>query len=128
MIIRELSADDCGGGSERIRKQQPTWEDVEGAVRRLDGSRFVEVNLADSEDTGLIILGGYGGRYVCHDDNYLLVDPRSADDPPLRVTDDDEYPGSWTVDLEAALKAARVYFDTARLDPSMQWRGPSLTD
>jgi Immunity protein Imm1 len=128
MIIRELSADDCGGGSEIIRKQLPTWEDVERAVRRLDGTRFTQVNLADGEDTGLLISGGHGGRYACermqHDDNYLLLDPTLADDPPLKISDDADYPGSWTVELEMALKAARVFFETGQLDPSMQWRGP----
>ena len=128
MIIKELSADDYGGGGETIRKHHPAWEDVEQAVRRLDGARFTQVNLADSEDAGLVISGGCGGRYACermqHDDNYLLLDPTLEDDPPVRITDDDEYPGSWTVDLEMALKAARVFFETAQLDPSMRWRGP----
>jgi hypothetical protein len=128
MIVEELQADDYGGGGETIRKRLPTWEDVERAVRRLDGSRFAEVNLADSENTGMVIFGGYGDRYLCHrmqfEDNYLLLDPRLADDPPVRITDDDDYPGSWTVDLQMALKAARVFFESGRLDSSMQWRGP----
>jgi hypothetical protein len=129
MIIKELRAGDDGGGTKIIRQQLPTWEDVERAVRRLDGTKFTEVNLADSENTALLICGGYGGRYTCermhYDDNYLLLDPRLADDPPVEIMDDgDGYPGSWTVDLEMAVKAARVFFETGQLDSSMQWRGP----
>lgn len=87
----ELHADDYGDRSEIIRNRQPTWEDVAFAIRRMDGHRFTQVSLQDSEETGLMIAGGCGGylRERMHlEDNYLLLDPSKEEEPTMQIERD----------------------------------------
>jgi hypothetical protein len=126
-MIRELHGDDCGGGSEIISIRDPSWQDVIQAIHRLDGDRFTEVNLADTDSTGLVISGG-AGRYLCErmqlENNYLLLDPSKPEELLVRIMrDGDEYPGNWTVDLEMVVKAARTFFETGEIDTSLTWLG-----
>lgn len=76
------------------------------------------------------MIAGGCGRYLCErmhlEDNYLLLDPSNEEEPTMQIErDGDEYPGNWTVDLDLALRAARTFLETGKLDTSLKWLGPN---
>lgn len=128
MAILQLSADNPQGRSVEI--DRPSWEDVEAAIRRLDGIRYSEVALSDGDSTGLLIVGGYENRYMCermyNDINALLLDPTKSRDKQVPVVayeygETEDSPEYWTVSLEMTLKAAHFFFLTNTLDPDLTW-------
>lgn len=122
-----LIADDLLRQGDQVRKVDPDWEHVERCIRRLDGARFTEVFLADRDDCGLMVCGGWCGRYLCErldvDGNRTLIVPSRVGMPDMAVMSDGppDFPADYVVDLTMALQAARQFMSTGGLDPSLTW-------
>jgi hypothetical protein len=122
-----LIADDLFRQGEHVRKVDPHWELVERCIRRLDGERFTEVFLADREDCGLLISGGWLTRYLCErldvEANHTLIEPSRVGKPDMAVIFDGppDFPAEYVVDLAAVLQATRHFMSARGLDPSLTW-------
>ena len=109
----------------------PTWDDVERAVRTLDGRRHTLVSLASERGDCLMVGGGNGGRYLVDylvdqdtQEDYVLVDPPIRGDAlELNIGGQGSGPyPAWTcVGLTLALSAARALFTTGRFPPGLAW-------
>ena len=108
----------------------PSWTDVETAIRALNGTTHNDIYLypsAHDTDTYLCI-GGGSGRYIVsgstHGEFPTLADRRRAGAPQERVVvggQPGDYPGHWVVTLEAALRAARAFFDAGAFTSDVPW-------
>jgi hypothetical protein len=104
----------------------PTWAQIEQAIRRLDASTHTEVAI---DNHGHMSVGGGDGRYfmsIFTDDERSLIasDPsKNADDKVHLVTGGQKalLPARRIVDTETALKAARSFFETGRPDATLSW-------
>jgi hypothetical protein len=131
MYVRELSADSYPDPDE-LEIHEPTWPQIEAAIRALDNSRHTLVMLAHDLDHWMGLgAGGDGGRYfvTTHEGegvDYIAITP----DAPSKVLvlvvggQDTGYTMRETVDLEAALLAAATYAVDGTRDPALTWEGP----
>jgi hypothetical protein len=129
----------CWFGSRTDREGAPSegmysWEEIESHIRRMDGSSLssVAIYIDQPEDVRLIVSGGNSGLFMCHatydDDYWFLLDPSLEDSGPVTITVAElleKYDLSVCHDVETAVRAARVYFEAARLDPSSCWEANS---
>jgi hypothetical protein len=106
---------------------QPSWDEAEDAIRRLDASTYTIVMIESIGEQHLAV-GGGAGRYVVYAtfDNYdfwnLLGDGGAGGRTLLNAGGQDgDYPVRQIVDLEQACRAARTFFLGLRLDPSLWW-------
>jgi len=104
----------------------PTWEQIEEAIRRLDGKVHTEVLLSKA---GQLSIGGGAGQYfvsIFTDDERSLIaidQSKTAQEHTALVSGGQtvSLPKRQIVDVDAALRAARAYFETERPDPTLTW-------
>jgi hypothetical protein len=127
--ISQVEADEwIDGRNVGVRIECPKWDQIEEAIRRLDGWRKTLVVLSGDGVCHMAIGGGEGGKYVAYItfDNeafFSLVDPSKPDGVDMQVVgaQQGDYPARMCVNLDTALKAARTYADTGQLDGSVHW-------
>lgn len=101
---------------------RPTWQDVESAIRALDGHDRNDLYLQpdrENEETYLCI-GGGTGRYVatgCINNERFptWLNPGISSEPQVELTIGGQpgfYPNNWILSLEAVLHAARSFYET----------------
>lgn len=105
----------------------PTWDEVEAAIRALDGRDrndiYLVPRIADPET--FLGVGGGGGRYlvtgIIASERFPTVvkelgrgAKRHEGERELLVVGGQEgdYPRRWIIDLETALRAARAFHET----------------
>lgn len=111
---------------------QPTWEQIEAAVRALDHHRlpFLFIGLRDEcegEDC-FSVLGGPKGYAISAADEHSgwlnYCDPsHTGGEVPVWTSDQGYYPEERyvTYDVELVIRLTRYYAEHGRLDPSVQW-------
>src|SRR5439155_9704143 len=104
MFISRLRADDQRPSTTPVRVADPALEEVEAAIKRLDGFYFTEVTLlGNEEETSLHITGGREGRYLCQmisdEDVKILVDPSNPSRETVFILENrqGDYPRRLTV-------------------------------
>ena len=102
-------------------------EQLEAAIRHLDGERHTQVVLQQRDHSNLI-LGGGSGRFnvvvATPDDRFfVLTDPEKPEGTEQLIAGGQlgDYPAKTIVSLESALQAARVYFDLGMPDATQDW-------
>jgi hypothetical protein len=133
MAIARMTVCEWRGSSlERQIVPNPTLDQVEAAVRRLDNQRFNDLYLepsGDEPDTWLCI-GGGAGRYLlsgalANQRFPTLVDPTRAADPAETLVvggQEGTYPANRVHNLGAALEAVRAFWRSGRFeDPGLLW-------
>ena len=115
-------------GTPSQRLENPSVDDVEKAIRRLDGLTFTEVLLSDGESEGLLVTGGSECRYVCErikgDSNWTLMncDSESADNSVAIIAGGPpDFPTNMVVSVEQVISAMRFFCETGELDSSQTW-------
>ena len=111
--------------------KDPSWNDVESAIRTLDNESRNDLYLTpiDASPDTFLGVGGGAGRYLVHGSEAgerfpTLCDPASTDEHlvPLCVGGQlGEYPVRWIVDLDRALKAVRQFYEAGRFDCGVAW-------
>jgi hypothetical protein len=132
--VAQLTVSQWEGGTVRNEiVSNPTWSQVEGAVRQLDNVRFNDLYLqpdAGNSETYLCV-GGGGGRYVlagvlAGDRFPTLVDPRRPAEPAelLRVGGQEgDYPANVVHDLDTTLEAVHAFWSSGSFDgPGLHWQ------
>jgi hypothetical protein len=116
---------DLGGGMEN-----PSWQAVESAIRKLDGEHSTLVVLAEHEgdDHHMCVAGAWAERlmvYATKDNSmfFSLVDPALSRDKRLLLVggQDGDYQERKCVPIAWALEAARAFYETGEMKASMNW-------
>jgi hypothetical protein len=126
--VRELSWESI---SDPMRSQQnPTWHDVETRIQSLAVDKSASVFLRAANGRTMSVGGDQGKGYIVgisHNDahqNLLAPISRRAGTVSLVIGfQPSDYPCRIVVELNAALKVARAFFNTGRADESEEWSG-----
>lgn len=110
----------------------PSWRDVETQIRRLETVRSGSVFL-NARNGSVLSIGGEPGKgylvFISNIEGYkYLQAPQSQRKGVKNLVigfQPAEYPCRIIVDLDAALKAARMYFDTGRVEENVDWTSDS---
>lgn len=109
--------------------EKPSWNQIESAIRELDGKNKTLVTLGVNEDTYMMIEGGESRKYVVSVtfDNlsfHNLVALSKSDTTEKLVVGGQEgiYPAKICVDLLPCLLAARTFTEAGELDPLVSWQ------
>jgi Immunity protein Imm1 len=130
MFINSLHADLWVSRADKGRTlDRPSWEDIERAVRQLNGNERTSLILKRDEETHMSI-GGGPDRYsvVVLIENrhgpFYLIDPYKSDAEIMLVVGGQsiDTPERMTVPLETILKAARVFSESGELEKSLAWQ------
>jgi hypothetical protein len=111
-----------GAGMHKTDVPNPTWEQIDSAIRALDGRRRNDLYLhpdADNPETYLAV-GGGDERYIVSGsiDNErfrtVVMEPlEDAQHERLVVGGQaGDFPRNWILDVETALRAARSFFES----------------
>lgn len=110
--------------------ENPSWDDIENAIRRLDGETctLLILGIGDVEVPHMAIGGGEGGQYIVYTtpDNmtfHKLINPKAPPGKCLLVAGGQRgsYDRKLCVGLEEALRAARTYAETGQQDSTLVW-------
>jgi hypothetical protein len=122
-----LTASDLRQEGSSVDCHDPTWEQIEACIRRLDGERFTEVSLNDGDMSGIMITGGFDGRLMCErlhpDRNWLLIDPDKSDrvQVEILVNGPKDFPEQYIVDPDTVIRATKTFFETGERDERFTW-------
>jgi hypothetical protein len=111
--------------------QNPTWADVEQAIRSLNNSERNDLYLTpDKSDLETYLaVGGGDGRYlvtgsVANERFPTIVNldkPSSPKELLLVGGQEGDYPANWIVDFETALHAAKVFYEAGAFAAGANW-------
>ncbi len=126
--MASLSTDDWQGvRSGQTTTPDATWDDVEAALRALDGKRRTQL-MVEHDDTSNIVVGGGAGAYnVCittADEIFYTLRDRSKQGTTELVAGGQRgvYPAETVVDLDMAQRAVRVFYELGLADATLDWR------
>jgi hypothetical protein len=112
-----------GGGE----VDEPSWEAVNEAIRRLDAVTYTLVTIGFPDERHLAV-GGGAGRYVVYAtfdnrDFWNLLGVEGGDQMVLLSAGGQEgdYRAAQIVGLDEALAAARTFLIEQRLESSLRW-------
>ena len=129
MFVSDLSTEKwVGNRNESELIENPSWSQIEAAMRELDGKSKTLVTLGADDETYMSIGGGEGGKYIVTVtfDNlnfHVLIEPSKPDETEKLVVGGQEgvYPAKMCVDLLRCLLAARTFTETGKLEPLLAW-------
>jgi len=111
-------------------EENPTWQDIEAAIRRLDRDQFPFIYLfrdpeaSKSDVPDFTVMGG-DKAYVFGPEETLFYDETHADTKiAVWLSDQGASFSDKQVchDLEVVLRATRLFSETGQLDPGLKWR------
>jgi immunity protein Imm1 of predicted polymorphic toxin system len=126
LAVKRLDGPDDLDSSERLN---PSWNDIETAIRGLDGQTRTMVVLGIGNPVPHMgIGGGTNGQYILYEtpDNltfHNLINP-NADQSKVRLIaggQESEYRAKLCVGLAEVLRAAKSYAESGQLDPTLNW-------
>jgi hypothetical protein len=128
VIIKFLNVQDYDSATPGcvINTANPSWQDIEEAIRSLDGKKRSNMGLDISEDRYMAI-GGGNGEYICQvfPDMWRLLNPAVPKDSKqvkqLVVGQAGEYWAGECVPLELVLEAAKHYWQSGEIAESLIW-------
>lgn len=129
MFVSDISVEKwVGNRNEGDLIESPTWNQIETAIRELDGKSKTLVTLGADDETYMSVGGGNSGKYVVTAtfDNlnfHVLIDLSKPDAIEKLVVGGQEgnYPAKMCVDLLQCLVAARTFTESGFLDPLLSW-------
>lgn len=108
--------------------EDPNWNQLEAAIRQLDGTSHTLVTLGADEETYMSI-GGGAGKYivtVTFDslNFYILLDLAKSDNIEKLVVGGQygNFPANQCVDILRCLLAARTFALEGKLDELLTWQ------
>jgi hypothetical protein len=130
MFVVDLSVEKwIGNRNEGEFIENPDWNQIEAAIRKLDGKSQTLVTLGVDDETYMTVGGGGAGKYVVSVtfDNisfHNLVDLSKPDETEKLVIGGQEgiYPAKMCVDLLPCLLAARTFAESGKLDTLLSWQ------
>lgn len=109
--------------------ETPTWNQIETAIRELNGKNKTLVTIGAEDDTYMSIGGGAEGKYIVtatfdNFDFYVLVNLLKVDNQIEKLVvggQKGNYSKKMCVDLLPSLLAARTFAESGRLDTLLSW-------
>lgn len=129
LVVTRLSGPEDGDQTER---RNPRWEDIEQAIRRLDGNTctLVTIGIGEAPVPHMAIGGGENGKYIVYStpDNmtfHTLVDPSAPGGKCFLVAGGQRgrFERKICVNLADALRAAKTYAEKGETDTALTWQG-----
>jgi hypothetical protein len=135
MFISKFSVENWEGThNHAVVEVANSWEEIEAAIRRLDGHRSTLVTLEAENETHMAI-GGGNSKYLVYvtfdnEDFHYLVDLSQPDKSETLVVGGQEgiYPAKCCVDLSTTLKAARGFAEFGKIEKSVAWEGDGIAE
>jgi Immunity protein Imm1 len=135
MFITQFSTDDWQGNQNKgLLEKAKGWEEIETAIRAMDGQRKTLVTLETEGETHMAI-GGGTGKYLVYvtldNENFnYLVSPTQSDRAETLVVGGQEgiYPAKWCVDLTTALKAAKAFAEFGAINKTVVWERDGVAE
>jgi Immunity protein Imm1 len=128
MFISKFSTENWEGNCNHgLLEEAKHWEEIEAAIRGLDGHRKTLVTLEAEDETHMAIGGGNHQYFVYvtfnNENFYYLVDPSKSGASETLVIGGQEgvYPARSCVDLSTTLKAAREFAEFGKIEKSVAW-------
>lgn len=135
MFIAQFSIEDWLGNQNRsCVEQAQSWQEIEAAIREMDGHNKTLVTLETEGETHMAVGGGTGKYvvYVTFDNEsfHYLVDPSKSDmDETVTVGGQEGvYPAKSCVDLNTTLKAAKTFAELGAMDKSVIWEKDEVAE
>jgi hypothetical protein len=135
MFIAKFSIEDWIGNQNRgCVEQAQSWQEIEAAIRELDGHHKTLVTLETEGETHMAVGGGTGKYvvYVTFDNEsfHYLVDPSKSDmDETVTVGGQEGvYPAKSCVELNTTLKAAKTFAELGAMDKSVIWEKDEVAE
>jgi Immunity protein Imm1 len=133
MYVTKLITEDLSNPDNHDREvEHPRWEEIESAVRALDGKARTTVMLEAEGHDYMGISGGNGtylvtGSRLHGGEGFVLNRPDAAEDAGTTVElniggQTSAFAARQIVDLAAALVASRTFAEDGTLDPSLVWK------
>jgi hypothetical protein len=130
MFVVDLTVEKwVGNRNEGEFIENPDWNQIEAAIRELDGKSKTLVTLGVDDETYMTIGGGESGKYVVSVtfDNinfHNLVDLSKPNGTEKLLIGGQEgiYPAKMCVDLLRCLLAARTFAESGKLDELLCWQ------
>ena len=110
--------------------EKPIWDNIEQAIRRLDGKKNTEVIFGPGgEDRYMLVSGGNNGQYIAiitydNETFHNIIDPSKADDALVNLVcggQAADFSARQVNSLEPVLKAANSYAVAGEVDKSLDW-------
>jgi len=129
-MSQQLSVNRLSGPDDNDDREvpNPSWPEIEAAIRGLDGDRCTLVILGIGDSVPHMGVGGGGGKYVVYltDDNltfYNLIDPQAASGTfELKAGGQfGDYQLRQRANLDQVLVAAKTYAQIGKPDPALRW-------
>lgn len=129
MFVLDLSVEKwVGNRNEGDLIENPSWHQIEAAIRELDGKSKTLVTLGSDDEAYMSVGGGKLEKYVVNVtfDNinfHILVDLSKPNQIEKLVVGGQEgnYPAKMCVDLLPCLLAARTFTESGKLDSLLSW-------
>ena len=126
LVVNRLDGPD---DSDATEVKNPSWEQIETAIRRLDGKTCTLVILGVGDPVPHMAIGGGGdGKYIVYatTDNLsfqTLVNPSAPPGKCMLVAGGQagDYALKICVGLQEALLAAKTYAETGEVDSGLTW-------
>ena len=125
MFVKDMLCDWIKG---RPWGQNPSWVEIESAIRQLDGRQRTEVSIAGDGEAHMSITGGNGTYLISATPNndvfYDLRNPDGAPDEKFKIVSGGQTvtaSAEEVVDLDTALQAARTFAEWGTFDPTLAW-------
>lgn len=135
MFITKFSVEDWVGNQNKgFVEQASNWQEIESAIRELDGHHKTLVTLETDSETHMAVGGGQD-KYVVYmtfdnESFHYLVDPSRSNVEESLVVGGQEgvYPAKSCVDLNITLKAARAFAELGAMDESVVWETDEVAE
>ena len=109
--------------------EKPDWDEIERAIRRLDGNTCSLLILGIGDPVPhMAIGGGEAGKYIVYatPDNWIfhkLMNPHASPGKSYLVAGGQrgDYANKQMVTLADVLRAAKTYAETGQLDSNLVW-------
>jgi hypothetical protein len=128
MFITKFSIEDWIGNQNRgCVEAVHSWQEIESAIRKLDGHHKTLITLETDSETHMAV-GGGAGKYVVYltfdnESFHDLVDPSKLDMDEFVIVGGQEgvYSAKSCVDLKTTLKAAKAFAELGTMEKSVIW-------
>ncbi len=107
----------------------PSWEDIDVAIRKLNGEKYTIVRLQGQDEAYMAIGGGAHGRYIVYatfnnEEFFNLVsDDKTIGSVLLFIGGHEgDFPMETVVDVDLVFKAVTTFVEFGELESSLQWK------
>ena len=107
----------------------PSWEDIDAAIRKLNGGEYTIVRLQGKDEAHMAIGGGGHGRYIVYatfnNEEFfnLLCDDKAIGSVLLFIGGrEQDLPMETVVEVDLVFKAVKTFVERGELESNLQWK------